>query len=89
VRQLGAEALAGRIGVGVEVHETDRAVGSGAGSDLRFGDRVIPAEDNRDRARGEDRCDGCLDRTMRAQRIGRHVRTEKNVFAWGRKLPGQ
>jgi hypothetical protein len=40
--------------VGVEVHETDRTVGSRTGADVGLGDRVVAAEDDRNRARLKD-----------------------------------
>jgi DNA-binding Lrp family transcriptional regulator len=54
VRETDAEALLGGVGVGVEVHETDRTVGSRTGADVGLGDRVVAAEDDRNRARLKD-----------------------------------
>ena len=79
VRERHAERLARGVRVGVEVDEADRAVDLGAGADVRLGDRVVAAEDDRDRAGGEDLRHRVLDRDVRADRVGREDRRVAEV----------
>ena len=53
VGALDAEDLGAGVGVRVEVHEAYGTVRGGAGARVRLGDRVVPTEDNRERACGE------------------------------------
>jgi hypothetical protein len=61
VRGLDAEDLGAGVSVGVEMDEAERAVARGAGADIGLGDRVVAAEDDRDRARVDDLADELLD----------------------------
>ena len=71
VRDLDAEHLLAGVRVRVEVDEGDRAVHRGHCLDVRLGDRVIAAEDDRDRARRDDLTDDALDRGVISGRIRR------------------
>ena len=51
MRDLDSEHLLAGVGVRVEVDEADRAVLRSAGADVRLGNRVVAAEDDRDRSR--------------------------------------
>ncbi len=70
VRDLHAEDLRARVGVGVEVDEAEPAVPGGAGADVRLGDRVVAAEDDRNRTRSDDLSDRPLDRLVRPSGVG-------------------
>ena len=74
MRDLDAEDLGARVGVGVEVDEADRGAAGGAGADVRLRDRVVAAEHDRDRAGRDDLADRALDRLVRAGGIGRQDR---------------
>ena len=50
--------------------EPERAVLTGAGADVRLGDRVVSAEHDRDRTRGDDLGDRSLDRLVRPRCVG-------------------
>ena len=54
---VDAEDLLAGVGMGVEVDQADRAEAVPAGPDVGLGDRVVAAEHDRDRARGEDLAD--------------------------------
>ena len=70
VRQLDAEDLGPGVRVRVEVDEPDRPVDGGDGADVRLGDRVVAAEDDRDRAGRHDLADGALDLRVRLDGVG-------------------
>ena len=70
MRDLDSEDLLARVGVRVEVDEADRAMLRRAGSDVRLRDRVVAAEDDRDRTRCEHLSDRRLDRLVRASGVG-------------------
>ncbi len=72
VRDLDAEDLLAGIRMGVEVDEGDRPVHRRNRLDVGLGDRVVAAEDDRDRARRDDLPDDSLDRRVIAGRIGGH-----------------
>ncbi len=64
-----AEDLGGRVGVSVEVDETDRAAALRHCADVGLGDRVIAAEDEREYPRLHHLRDRGLDRLMGAGRV--------------------
>jgi hypothetical protein len=74
VRQFDAEDLGAGVGVGVEVHEAQRSVDSGAGARVCLGDRVVATEDHGERARGQDLPHGFLDGGVGAGGVGRNDR---------------
>ena len=74
VRDLDAEDLLARIGMGVEVDESDRAVNRHDRLHVRLGDRMITAEHDRNRTRSDDLPDDALDRCMVSRRIRGHDR---------------
>src|SRR5205085_4248479 len=61
-----AEDLGAGIRVRVEVDEPERAVPPGTGANVGLGDRVVAAENDRDRSRGDDLADRALDRLVRS-----------------------
>ena len=70
VRELDAEHLGAGVGVGVEVHDADRAVRGGAGAHRRLGDRVVAAEHDRHDA-GREHLRRRSPRSRRASAPGR------------------
>src|SRR5439155_9241807 len=70
VRDLDAEDLGAGVRVCVEMDETERAVPGGAGADVGLGDRVVAAEYDRDRTRGDHLADRALDRLVRPDGVG-------------------
>ena len=64
MRDLDAEHLTARVGVRVEMHETEGTVTRRAGADVRLRDRVIASEDDRNQAGVENVADGRLDRRV-------------------------
>ena len=98
VRARHAEDLGARVGVRVEVDQPDRAVLGGDGADVRLGDRVVAAEDHRDRSGGEHLGDRALDRRVARDGVGRQHRRiaevddaqgRKGVDARGQVAPGR
>ena len=71
VRALDAEHLRAGVGVRVEVQQADGPAPCGDRAHVRLGDRVVAAEDDRDRARVDDLPDHALDRRMRGGCVGR------------------
>lgn len=57
-----------------KMQQRERPVALRAGADVGLGDRVIAAEDERDRSGAEHLADDRLDRGVRAHRIGGHDR---------------
>ena len=74
MRDLDAEHLGPGVRVGVEMDETERAVLPGAGANVRLRDRVVAAEHDRNRARGDDLADRPLDRFVCSCGVGREHR---------------
>ena len=74
VRELDAEDLRARVGVRVEVDETDGAVPRGHRADVRLRDRVVASEDQRARLPRRRPGRRSFDLRMRAHRIGRNDR---------------
>ena len=74
VRDLDAEDLRAGVGVRVEVDEPDRLTAGRARADVRLRNRVVTAEDDRDRAGLDHLADGALDCLVRAGGIGREHR---------------
>ena len=56
--------------MGVEVDQPERAVALGTGADIRLGDRMVPAEYERDRPGVDHVPDDALDRRVRGDRVG-------------------
>ena len=54
MRELDAEDLVAGVGVGVEVDQADRAAAARERADVGLGDRVVAAEDDRQRAGVDD-----------------------------------
>jgi hypothetical protein len=71
VRKLDSEHLCGRVGVRVEVDESDRAVDRGAGPDVRFRDRMVASEHDRQSARRQHLPNRPFDRGVRESRVPR------------------
>ena len=71
VRYLDAPELGRGVGVGVEMDQAKRAFG-GAPAHARLRDRVVAAEDQRDRAGASHLGDDRLDSPVRRGGIGRH-----------------
>ena len=72
VRYLDAEDLPAGVGVRVEVDEGNGAVHRGDSFDVRLRDRVVAAEDDRDRTGRNHLAHGPLDRRVTADRIRRN-----------------
>jgi hypothetical protein len=56
--------------MGIEMHQSERAVDRCAGPHVGLGDRVVAAKDDRDRTGRQHLADGLLDRLVGAHRIG-------------------
>ena len=79
VRAFDPPELATGVGVGVEVDQPERAVALGTGTDIGLGDRVVPAEYERDRPGVDHIADDALDRRVRGDRVGRDHRRVAEV----------